>query len=383
MPLTALFIIDDTDCAFSILGVPIVEFQIRQAMAVGARHAVLMVGRMPPVLLATTDRLRREGLGIDIARSVSDVLDFVHPDDRVLLAASRVAVAQGDMLALARGTGAMALAIAASVATARLDIIDGDRRWTGWAGFDGRFLRNVGAAIGDWDLAPTILRRLLQAGNPVSIATTPVNLLDRPDERAVVERRLRVQSEVAAEGSGEALIVLPAARHLVRLAGDAGLRPKWLGRAALATALAGLALGIAGRIVASSAVMLIAGIGWQAASIMARAMTGRPMADRRVEFARNGLPPLAMTIAGVDAMRVTGQWGCVVLALMLIAALLILQTPLVRARNALVMADAPGSLVLIGVFDLAGVPALGLGLAALHASLSVASRQIVPPWQKP
>jgi len=383
LPLTALLIIDDADCAFTVLGVPIVEFQIRQAVAAGATHAVLLIGRIPPTLLAATDLLRREGLGVDVARSVSDAIDFVHPDDRVLLVAPRVSVDPADVTALLEGTHVAALAVAASAETARLDIIDGKRRWTGWAAFDGRFLRDVGSTIGDWDLAPTILRKLLQSGGNTVSVEGALGLLDRPEDRLVLETALRGRATTPAAGLGEALVSQPIARLGAPLASNAGLRSEWVAWIAFGLAFVAVALGFAGWIVSSAIIMLAACIGWRIAGIVAAAVTGKPALARPAALARDGLQLLAMIAAGMAATTLTGQWGCVVLALVVVAALALLRTPLARRRNAMMMADAESSFVLIGLGAMFGAPAWGLGLAALHAALSVGLRSAIIPSSQP
>jgi len=383
LPLTALLIIDDADCAFTVLGVPIVEFQIRQAVAAGATHAVLLVGRMPAALLAATDLLRREGLGIDIARSVSDAIDFVHPDDRVLLVAPRVAVNSADTAVLIGGTHAAVLAVAASAETARLDIIDGKRRWTGWAAFDGRFLRDVGSTIGDWDLAPTILRKLLQVGGDTVSAGAEVGLLDRPEDRVVLETALRNRAATQADGLGEALVSQPIARFGAPLASNAGLRSEWVEWIAFGIASTAVVVGFTGWTVISAIVMLAACIGWRIAGIVSVAVTGKPASSGPTAFARDALKSLAIIAAGITATKLTGQWGCVVLAIVAVAALALLRTPPARRRNAIAMADAESSLVLIGLCASVGAPAWGLGLAALHAALSVGLRQAFVPSSQP
>lgn len=379
LPLTALLIIDDADCAFTVLGVPIVEFQLRQAIAAGAGHAVLMVGRMPPSLHGTIDRLRREGLGIDVARAVADAVDFVHPDDRVLLVAPRVAIAPDDIRALGGGMSGSALAVPPTTEAARLDIIDGGRRWTGWAAFDGRFLREVGATIGDWDLAPTILRKLLQAGAETPMVSAPVALLERSDDRRTLEAGLRNQADIAPDGVGDALVVQPAARLAAQMAGDAAVRPEWVGWAGFAAALAAVALGIAGWIALPAAMMLVALCGWRTEAIMTAALAARPARANPLEWARAMLVGVLLITVGVTAMHASGQWGCVVLALVLTAALALLRTPLVRTQNPLVLADPASSLAIIGVASLFAAPIAGLAIAVIHATATVAIRQYPVP----
>ncbi len=381
MPLTALLIIDDADCAFTVLGVPIVEFQMRQAVATGAKHVVMMVGRMPPALHEAIDRLRREGLGVDVARNVGDTIDFVHPDDRVLLVAPRVALASGDRSALAGKVGNTTLAVAAAPETARFDIIDSARRWTGWAAFDGHFLRDVAATIGHWDLAPTILRRLLQTDGAVLMAEAPVAQLDRPDHRRVFETTLRDSTELAPDGLGDVAVVLPVARIAARFAGDVAVRSEWIGWAAFAMALAATGLGLTGWIALPTTVMLVALVGWRTETIMRKALASSPLRDDWFRRARGILIGALLMIVGFKAMQSSGQWGCLVLSLVLVGALALLRTPLIRARNPLAIADAASSLGIVTVASLVGSPVFALAIAALHAVASVAMRQI--PAQLP
>jgi len=383
LPLTALLIIDDADSAFTVLGVPIVEFQIRQAVYAGAQHILLMVERMPRPLLECIDRLRRGGLAVDVARNAHDAIDFVHPDDRVLMIAPRVAVAPADAAILIGSAPLAVLEVSVSAATARLDIIDARRRWTGWAAFDGRFLREVGSTIGDWDLAPTILRQLLQAGGVTTSAEAAIYLIDRPDDRRVLESSLRESADTPATGIGEALVTRPAARLGASLLADSGIRADWIGNAALALAVAAAVLGFTGWVTVSVAVMLVARTGWRIASILSAAVAGGAAHKRSMILIRDALLATTVVAAGLDATQATGQWGCLVLAIATVAALALLRTPLARSRTALTMADFESSLVLIGFGALIGAPAWGLGLAALHAALSVAARQTTRPAPQP
>jgi hypothetical protein len=381
VPLTALLILDDSDSAFAILGVPLVEFQIRRALATGVTHVVLTVGRLPPALLAAIDRLRREGIGIDVARTVTDAIDFVHPDDRVLVMAPRVSVSADDARNLAVRKGNIVLATTTTTETAQLDIIDAGRRWTGWAAFEGRVLRDVGAMIGDWDLAPTILRRLLQTQAEVMASNGPPSLLDKPEDRHALERSLLADSEAAPDGLGTALVSKPAARLLARIASDAGLRPDWIRWGAVATATAAVALAFGHLIALPAAIMLGALVGWRASDTLGRAIGAGRRAGRFATLFWGGATLAVLAAFGRTVMETTGQWGCVLLALALAAALGLLRTPLARERNTLVLADTESSLIVLGLAALLGLPLWGLALATAHVTASVAARQlfVVPP----
>ena len=82
-----------------ILGTDPVEFQIRRARAAGVGHAVIFTERVSSQLLATVDRLRGEGLSVDIARTVADAAEYIHPDEAVLMIAPDLIVAPERLMA--------------------------------------------------------------------------------------------------------------------------------------------------------------------------------------------------------------------------------------------------------------------------------------------
>jgi hypothetical protein len=375
VPLTALLILDDSDHAFTVLGVPMVEFQIRQARSQGVSHVVIMVGRLPPALLAGVDRLRREELGVDVARTVSDAIDFVHPDDRVLLIAPRLFVAAKDVRKLVQASGPAVLATATSAETASLDIIDGGRRWTGWAAFEGAFLRDVGSTIGDWDLAPTILRQLLQRHAHVAMAEAAPAMLDKSSDRHRFERDLLANADPVPDGLGASLISRPAARLIARVASDAGIRSDWIKWGAMATGAGAVALALASMIAVPCVIMMVAFSGRRAAAVMAYAIGMTGGVRRATNIAWTVAIAVMFLAFGRTMMAQTGQWGCVVTAVGLAGALGLLRTPLARPRNPLTMADSESSLFLIGVAAIPGMALWGLAAAASHAVLSVAARQ--------
>jgi hypothetical protein len=375
VPLTALLILDDADGAFNILGVPLVEFQIRQAGAVGASHIVLMVGRLPQALLASIDRLRRKGLTIDVSRTVADTLDFVHPEDRVILVAPRVSISLDSMQDMASARTSLVLATGSTAGTARLDIIDSSRRWTGWAGFEGRLLREVGATVGDWDLSPTILRFLLQKRAIVTIDDRSIVLLDKTSDRQALEARLRDAADGSAEGIGGSLLTRPAALVMARIAGEAGLRPEWIGWTGIGVAVASVAGALAGLIALPAALMLLSHVLVRGGGIMERAVSPGGGGNTMRPTVLASAIALVLLAFGIILWRLTGQWGFIPLVAMLVSALALLRSPLVRARNPLALADAESSFAIVMLAALLGSPFWGLTLATVHAAASVIARQ--------
>ena len=65
----------------------LVEHQARLAAAAGAGPIILLVERMPAALTAAVDRLRRDGLRVEVARGLADAVDRIHPDEALLVLA--------------------------------------------------------------------------------------------------------------------------------------------------------------------------------------------------------------------------------------------------------------------------------------------------------
>ena len=86
-----------------LVGGTLIEHQARQAARAGAAHVVILVERLPAPLVGAIDALRRDGIVVEIARSVADAADRVHPDERLLVIADGCVVAQAaaDRLAAA------------------------------------------------------------------------------------------------------------------------------------------------------------------------------------------------------------------------------------------------------------------------------------------
>ena len=77
-------------------GATLVEHQARLAASVGAGPIIILVERLPAALTAAVDRLRRDGLRVEIARGLADAVDRIHPDEALLLFADGCVADAGD-----------------------------------------------------------------------------------------------------------------------------------------------------------------------------------------------------------------------------------------------------------------------------------------------
>ena len=116
-----------------VAGRTLIERQARLAARAGASHVVLLVERLPAGLTGAIDRLRRDGITIDVARSAGDAADRFHPDERVLVFADGALAGNGAIDRLVTGPAPALLTIGESGPTG--PVRTNRRRCAlGWAG---------------------------------------------------------------------------------------------------------------------------------------------------------------------------------------------------------------------------------------------------------
>lgn len=177
--------------ALPFLGQTLIEYQVRQASAAGATHVVVLVERLPAALIGAVDRLRRDGVVVELARSVEDAADRIHPDERLLLIGDGVVARQELVDKAARAETSALFTLPDSDDTARFERIDATARWAGVATLDGTTLRRTVAMLGDWDLQSTLLRRIVQAeAKRLDAGVGSVWLVDKAEEGRRAETQL-------------------------------------------------------------------------------------------------------------------------------------------------------------------------------------------------
>ena len=143
------------------LGRTLIEHQVSQARAAGADHVVVLIERMPAALLAALDRLRRDGIALDVARVAADAADRFHPDEQVVLIGDGVIASQPLIDRLASSP---APALAVTQQAGGFERLDASGWWAGLALVDGATVRETAALPGEWDAESTLVRRAVQGG---------------------------------------------------------------------------------------------------------------------------------------------------------------------------------------------------------------------------
>jgi hypothetical protein len=199
---------------FRVAGQSLIEYQVRVARAAGAGHIVVLVDQMPAALVAAFDRLRADGIDIDIARDARDAADRIHPDEMLLVMASGAVASQSLVSALAAGNQSALLTVADSPENVHCERIDAQSRWSGLALLEGKLLRATAALLGDWTLGPTLLRTAVQGGAERRLIAPGEQAALLGSESAALAFSHALAKGGAARGGGwfEGYVVNPIAR---------------------------------------------------------------------------------------------------------------------------------------------------------------------------
>jgi hypothetical protein len=222
-------------------GRTVVERQARLAAAAGATRIVVLVERMPQALSVALERLRRERVPLQVARSVEEAAESVDPSDRLLLIADGAIAEPSQLERLARAEGAVVLTVPDAAYGELYERIDAASRWAGLAAVEGSMLRDTAAMLRDWDLQSTLLRRTLQSGARHLPTEGPVAILDSRADLALLERRILASAAEARGGWAERLLG-PVERAATQALMGGPVGPRAIGTAAaVLTALGALA----------------------------------------------------------------------------------------------------------------------------------------------
>lgn len=356
-------------------GQTLLERLAYQAVRLGAGHIVLCAGALPGAMVSALDRLKARGLDIGLARSPREAADKLHPDEDVLVFANVVFVQDAELGRLATADRPTVLTLPEPWGRDRFERIDATDNWAGVAKLPAGLIRETVAMLGDWDFAPTLVRRAIQQG----VARTPLTLRNEAetdeiaplvqDDLSGTARAIARHADVAADGAFERAVLMPVLRHF---SAWVSLKPVSstmtaalsillllgaLASAAFAIPVAAFALGMAGAAVALLT-KLLAQTGVPEPRIMARLLGWRCMV----------LPAVLIADAGYGLTEWRGLWAQAILALWL--AVQFSLTMHASRRGAHLppwRAGATGDALILIIAYAAGWPMVGLVLVLAEA----------------
>jgi hypothetical protein len=369
-----------------VAGATLVERQVRLAVAAGAAHIVVLVERLPASFTTAIDRLRRDGIAVEVARSAADGADRFHPDERVLVLADGALASAATIARLAHLPAPALLTLGESGPTGAFERIDAATRWSGVALVSGDLLRKTVAMLGDWDLHSTLLRRAVGvSARRLDIAdgadtgdAQPILLVrSRAGARAATEASL--VGDTRGQGWAARFVFGPAARLATGMLLDRPVEARWLRWAGAAGAILAIPAAWRGWLLAALVLLALAALLDATGRLLAGVRLAPSPALDRPGLARNAAA--ALSLLAYAAHRLDAGTTPLVFAVATIAAL----AATVRERLSLArlaaepipgwIADGDALMLLFALGAAAGRPLPTIALLALYAAASFGTVQ--------
>jgi hypothetical protein len=284
-----------------VAGRTLIERQARLAARAGAEHVVLLVERLPGGLTGAIDRLRRDGITIDVARSAGDAADRFHPDERVLVFADGAVAGGGAIDRLVTGAAPALLTLGEGGPAGPFERIDAATRWGGLALVPGDMLRKTVAMLGDWDLHSTLLRRAVGAsarrvdiadGAGLADAFPAMLVRSRGGARAATEASFSVDR--AGEGWPSRLLYGPAARLLAGAVLDRPIESRWFRWGGIGAALLAVPALFKGWLLVGLGLLIVGALLDATGRLLAALRLSPAALDDRLALARAGAMGLGL-----------------------------------------------------------------------------------------
>jgi len=214
-----------------IAGQDILDYQVRAAHQAGAQHILVFAERLTAHILATSDRLARDDIKIEIVRTPEEAADHLHPDELTLVVAANVIAAPQVYRLLMQADKARVLGLRDMEGLESLERIDGFTRWSGLALMSGTLIRQTARTVGEWDYARTLLRQALQSGVELEVddprhADAPLIAIVHDQAKATaVNNAFLMRNPAATAGLIEHYLWAPLVSALVPPLLRAGVQP--------------------------------------------------------------------------------------------------------------------------------------------------------------
>ena len=383
---------DTLRSSLQLAGATLLEHQVRRAVRAGAAHIIILVERMPAPLIGAVDRLRRGGIRVDIARSVADAADRIHPDEIVLLIADGCIAGSEVFNRLVASPPPALMTLPDQPGLEEFERIGAQLRWAGLALVAGTSLQGTAAKLGEWDFELTLLRQALAEGGAVLPAlggSSELGSSERPvfarraADLALLEQRIIDGSAGFREGwPGRRIFPLVERIGFARLArGPAD--PWWLGVGAVLLAVIAIPAAAISWFTLSLLLLVISGPLASIARRLADVRMTRLRHEARLSRARLLAAGVSLIALGVR-LSDDGQWGWALLGVLVMGVMIALAIEWRTAhrldnRAAMpFMATGDGLIWMFIPFGIAQAWGIGLMAAAVYAitSFVVAQRMV-------
>ncbi|MGE0775795.1 MAG: hypothetical protein AB7G25_17380 [Sphingomonadaceae bacterium] len=373
-------------------GATLLEHQVRRAVRAGANHIVVLVERLPAALIGAVDRLRKGGTRVDIARSVADAADRIHPDETVLVISDGCIAGADVFNRLVASPAPAVMALPDLPGLEDFERIGAQHRWAGLVVIEGDRLQAIAARLGEWDFELTLLRQALADDAAILTAFGP-STDTLPHERPVIARDvadLATLEQRIIDGSAgfrdgwAARYIFPLIERIgfARLA-RGPTDPWWLGVTAIVLGVIAIPLAAVGWFPLALALLVASGPLASIARRLADVRMTRLRHEHRLYAARLSAASAALIALGIR-LGDDGQWGWALLAVLIVGVMFALTREWRTAHRLDNRADMPfmatgdGVIWMFIPFALAGRWGVGMMVAAVYAvtSFVVAQRLV-------
>lgn len=370
-------------------GRSLLENQVRRAMSAGASHIVILVERVPAALSAAVDRLKRDGIAVNLARDPMTAADHFHPEELVLLVADGLVAAPDCFEAMAARVAPTLLVVADTPDNADFERVDADHRWAGLALTTVDAVSATAQMLGDWDLQSTLMRRIVQGGadflpvdgesGVVMDASEAVVLAERSERSRDAGHSMLARNSLQSGSWPERFVYAPLTSRIAPLLLDRRVEAVWLRSAAILLTVGGAAAFWWGWLWTGLALVLLAG---PLDSIAARIDLAR-LRDHdggwEIRFAKGIAQGLAILALGRYAMLTTGELAYFVASVVALVTLVLANREMYLLRKSLDgdnrflpwFADGNAAIWLILPFAALGLWFFWPPAVALYAAISL------------
>jgi len=326
-------------------GRSLLENQVRRAVTAGASHVVILVERVPAALSAALDRLKRDGIVVNLARDSMTVADHFHPKEYVLLVADGLVAAPDCFEAMAARVAPTLLVVADTPGNEDFERVDADHLWAGLALTTVDAVSATAAMLGDWDLQSTLMRRIVQGGadflrvdgdsGVVMDATEAVMIAGHSEKSRKAGHSMLERNSLQSGSWPERFIYAPITSRVAPLLLDRRVEAMWLRGAAITLTVGGAAVFWWGWLWTGFIAVLLAG---PLDAIAARIDLAR-LCDHDggwgIRFAKGISQGLAIVALGRFAMFSTGELAYFVVSIVALAILILANREMHLLRKSL------------------------------------------------
>jgi uncharacterized membrane protein YbaN (DUF454 family) len=358
-------------------GVTLIEYQARLLIGAGVSQVVIMVARLTPELMGAINRIGRRGTTVDTVRSPAEAFERLHPLSRVLMMADGLSTTPEVVAMMAREGSDALLVVAEEAGDGSYERIGGGLAWAGIARLDPARVGELAALPRDYDMEQTLVRLASQArAQHVMIPERALAEGHGIDDRGamLVERGKRALAAAVSGGRTwfDRFVIAPLARSLVPMAVPRAIPVAAIGAGGAMLAIGGLLALWYGKLAGGMVTSLLATVTFMLGAKLAM-LRDEPNSRRWLDRAAVTLPALAVVVDGHAASLATGDGSGRIIAIALVVAATL-------AERADVMLDrqwwvgSPASYLMVAAIGAVfGSPVVGLALAAVYATATLAS----------